>query len=136
MPAPKTIIPAYRQEGDNHVFDFRCVTPGDHEFTESRAEQDPEGKRTIVQMMDDAYEALRPRIESRVAELDSTFADGATVVFVPRTAKTPAKVERVDGAPVETIESLKAIVAEKEAQVAELTKAVEGLLGEKEPPDA
>lgn len=123
MPEPKTIIPAYRQEGDNHVFAFRCVTPGDHEFTESRAEQDPEGKRTVTQMMDDAYEALRPRIEARVAEVDSLF-DGA-LVFVPRSGKTPAKVERADGAPIETVESLK-------ADRDRLAVAIEGLLAEKE----
>lgn len=129
---PKQIIPAYRQEGDNHVFFFRCVTPGDHEFTVSRAEQDPDGTKTVVGMMDDAYEALRAHVESRVAELDSTFADGAPLVFVPRQGKTPAKVERTDGAPVETIESLKAAVAEKDQKITELATALEGLLAQEQ----
>lgn len=115
MPAPKAITVTHRTEADNEVFSFLCLTPGDHTFTMSRAEQNPDGTRTLAEMTSTAYAAIQAAIEAKVGELDSALGPaGAT--FVPATDTTPAVLTPL-AAPPPTVDVLAQQLADTTAKI-------------------
>ncbi len=131
MPAPKQITVRHRTEADNEVFEFTVVTPGDRSFTISRAEQNPDGTKTVAQMADDAYRAIRAAVEARVGELDGAFG-AAGALFVPAADGQPATLTPVD-APPPSVDELQARLAATNAKVAETQAALVAAVAEVDP---
>jgi hypothetical protein len=131
MPAPKQVTVRHRTDGDNEVFEFTVVTPGDRSFTISRAEQNPDGAKTLAQMAGAAWEALRPAIEARVGELDGAFG-AAGALFVPPADGEPPVLTPLD-APVPSVDALQAQLAAIDAKVAETRAQLVAAVAEVDP---
>lgn len=120
--APKVIIWKPRREADGIVFDFRLITPKDHEFEASHKENfsdHPDASEDEMAVA--AYSAQQAAIERRVDELDG---DPTRKRIKTNKNGEPVGVEEHDDDDEPTIESLlRELDDERVAHAAELEEA-------------